>query len=106
MEGVIKKSRVWATALLIGFCAIALALGAVHQANARSTAQPGAAGSPAGAMLEKVSPANVSGEPVGVQGEYQTGEAAQPGIWFGLAASLSGTLVLGVSFLMLQRQAA
>ncbi|RPJ50685.1 MAG: hypothetical protein EHM21_04450 [Chloroflexi bacterium] len=89
----------------IGICTVALLLGVVQQASAKSENQRIGTGSLALMQLERVSHANVYIEPGEVQGDHNTYETAQPEIWYGLAASLSGALVMGLSFLVLQRQA-
>src|SRR5512133_451869 len=97
MARVIKK-------IIIVICAAVLFVGLFHQASAKSKTQPVAAGSLAQQPLNRVSPTNVHIETGGVQGDLQSRESVQPGIWYGLAASLAGALVMGLSFLVLQRQ--
>ncbi len=90
--------------LFIGIIVLVLTLGVFQQASANR--QVIGTGSPAQMPAERVSPANGIVETGGVQGDHQTYESAQPGIWYGLAASLAGALVMGMSFLVLQRQKA
>jgi hypothetical protein len=97
-------------------CAAALFLGVFQQVSAKSKTQPvTAAGFKSGfksslksglpqQQLMRVSPANVNNETGAVQGNHSTRESVQPGIYFGLAASLAGALIMGLSFLVLQRQ--
>jgi hypothetical protein len=97
-------SKRWLAWLFISICIVVLFLGVFHQVSAKS--QVTVAGKTAQTQLAGVSIANVYIEPGGVQGDYYINEMLQTGIWFGLAASLSGALIMGLSFLVLQRQKA
>jgi hypothetical protein len=94
--------------LFLVVCITALILGGFQRATAQpaETAAKVEAGANHQQQLDRVSSFLSSNEPGGFLGEYKMSVSAQPGIWFGLAATLSGTLVFWSSVIMLARRRA